>query len=74
MAGRDELGRDFTEQLVIQYYATEGIFEYEVRTGASPKTGWVARKRASGKTLTLWFVARDDRGGVTWTQRRVSVR
>ena len=68
------LGRAFEEQVVIQHYATEGIFEFEVRTGESPKTGWVARKRASGQTLTLWFVARDDRGGVTWTQRQVRVQ
>lgn len=73
-AGKDELGRDFTEQLVVQYFATEGIFEYEVRTGKSPKNGWVARKRASGQILTLWFVARDDRGGVTWAERQVTVR
>jgi len=73
-SGKDELGRDFTEQLVVQYFATDGIFEYEVRTGKSPKNGWVARKRASGQTLTLWFVARDDRGGVTWAQRQVTVR
>jgi hypothetical protein len=72
--GKDELGRDFTEQLVIQHYATEGIFEFEVRTGQSPKNGWVARKRASGQTLSLWFVARDDRGGVTWAERQVTVR
>lgn len=72
--GKDELGRSFEEQLVIQHYATEGIFEFEVRTGESPKTGWVARKRASGQTLTLWFVARDDRGGVAWTQRQVRVQ
>jgi hypothetical protein len=72
--GKDELGRAFEEQVVIQHYATEGIFEFEVRTGESPKTGWVARKRASGQTLTLWFVARDDRGGVTWTQRQVTVQ
>ncbi len=72
--GKDELGRDFDEQVVIQYFATEGIFEYEVRTGESPKNGWVARKRASGQTLSLWFVARDDRGGVSWAERQVSVR
>jgi hypothetical protein len=73
-AGKDELGRDFDEAVVIQYYATEGIFESESKTGQEPKTGWVARKRASGQTLTLWFVARDDRGGVSWTERQVTVR
>jgi hypothetical protein len=73
-SGKDELGRDFDEQVVVQFYATEGIFEYEVRTGESPQNGWVARKRAAGQTLKLWFVARDDRGGVTWAERQVSVR
>lgn len=73
-AGTDELGRSFEEQLVIQYYATEGIFEYEVKTGQEPKNGWVARKSASGQTLRLWFVARDNRGGVSWTERQVRVR
>mgnify|MGYP001546075828 CR=1 FL=1 len=72
--GKDELGRPFEEQVVIQHYATEGIFEFEVRTGESPKTGWVARKSASGQTLTLWFIARDDRGGVAWTERQVKVQ
>ena len=73
-SGNDELGRPFEEQIVIQHYATEGIFEFETRTGKSPKTGWVARKSASGQTLSMWFVARDDRGGVTWTERKVTVR
>lgn len=72
-SGKDELGRDFEEQVVVQYFATEGIFEYEVRTGKSPQNGWVARKRASGQTITLWFVARDNRGGVTWAVRQVTV-
>jgi hypothetical protein len=71
--GTDEHGNDFEEQLVIQHYATEGIFENEVRIGKEPKNGWVARGRASGQLLTLWFVARDNRGGVTWAQRQVQV-
>jgi|SRR6478609_4253903 len=73
-SGTDELGHTFNEQLIINYYATEGIFENEVRIGSDPKDGWVARKSASGQTLQLWFVARDNRGGVTWAQRRVKVR
>ncbi len=71
--GTDEHGRAFEEQLIVQYYATEGIFENEVKTGEQSKNGWVARKSASGQTLRLWFVARDNRGGVTWTARRVEV-
>lgn len=73
-AGKDEAGQAFEEQLVIQYYATEGIFENELKVGHEPKNGWVARKRASGQRLTLWFVARDNRGGVTWAERQVMVR
>jgi len=72
--GTDEFGRDFTEELVVQHYATEGIFEYEVRIGEEPETRWVARRSASGQELRLWFVARDDRGGVTLAERRVRVR
>jgi hypothetical protein len=73
-AGTDEFGRAFTEELVVQHYATEGIFEYEVRIGELPETRWVARRSGSGQELRLWFVARDDRGGVTLAERRVRVR
>ena len=72
--GVDEFGRDFAEELVVQHYATEGIFEYDVRIAELPETRWVARQSASGQELRLWFVARDDRGGVTTAQRRVRVR
>jgi hypothetical protein len=73
-SGTDEFGRDFNEQLVVQYYATEGLFENEVRIGEAPETSWVARKRAAGSDVRFWFVVRDDRGGVTWATRRVRVR
>jgi hypothetical protein len=73
-AGVDELGKDFTEQVVVQYYATEGIFENEVKIAAQTENGWAARKQAAGQLLTLWFVARDNRGGVTWTTRQVQVQ
>jgi hypothetical protein len=73
-AGKDEHGEAFEEQVVVQYYATEGIFESESRIASEPKNGWVARKKASGQTLRLWFVARDSRGGVSWTERQVKVR
>lgn len=73
-AGRDEFGRDFSEQLIVQHYNTDGIFEDEVRIAEEADTRWVARAGSSGSTVTLWFVARDDRGGVSWTTRRVSVR
>jgi hypothetical protein len=72
--GTNEQGHDFEEQVVIQYYATEGIFEYDTKIADQPYTGWVARQAASGQTLRLWFVVRDNRGGVTWTERQVRVR
>jgi len=72
-SGVDELGMAFTEQVLVQYYATEGTFESPVRTAASPATKWVARRRASGSVVDFFFVVRDDRGGVSWTTRRVRV-
>jgi hypothetical protein len=38
------------------------------------ETHWVARSGSSGNELSLWFVARDGRGGVNWAERRVRVR
>jgi len=73
-AGTDEFGREFAEELVVQHYATDGIFEYEVRIAELPETRFVARSVASGQELRLWFVARDDRGGVTLAERRLRVR
>lgn len=72
--GVDEFGRDFTEQLIVQHYTTDGIFKDEVRIGQDSETQWVARSGSAGTEQTLWFVARDDRGGVTWAERRVRVR
>lgn len=72
--GTTEFGVAFTEQVVIEYYATDGVFEYEVKIASSPETGWAARKAASGKDLTLWMVVHDDRGGATWAERQVHVQ
>jgi len=73
-AGSDEFGHDFSEEVIVQHYATDGIFEDEVRIAEDSETGWVARSSSSGTEVSLWFVARDDRGGVSWTTRRVQVR
>jgi hypothetical protein len=70
-SGTTEFGVGFTEQVVIEYYATEGIFEHEVKIAAEPQSGWVARKSASGKDLVLWMVVHDDRGGASWATRQV---
>jgi hypothetical protein len=73
-SGRTEFGADFNEQVIVEYYATEGVFEYEVKIAEEPETGWAARKAASGQDLTLWMVVHDDRGGAIWTQRHVHVQ
>jgi hypothetical protein len=72
--GQNEFGNDFTEQVIVQHYTTDGIFEDEVRIATDAETRWVARSSAAGSEQRLWFVARDDRGGVTWAERRVRVR
>lgn len=74
--GVDEYGLRFSEQVVVQAYATEGNFEFEARTVETAALGskWVARKAAKGKEIVMWFVIRDNRGGVSWTSRRVRVR
>jgi len=73
-SGRTQFGVDFNEQVIIEYYATEGVFEYEIKIAEDPETGWAARKAAAGKDLTLWMVVHDDRGGATWTERHVHVQ
>jgi hypothetical protein len=73
-SGVDEFGAPFTEQVVAQYYATQGAFEYDVRTRDAATTRWAARHAVSGTDQSMWFVLRDDRGGVSWATRRVHVR
>ncbi len=73
-SGTDEFGQTYDEQIVMQYYATEGIFEYDVKLAKDPQTGWVARSKAKGSTIHMWMVARDNRGGVNWDERKISVQ
>jgi len=75
-AGRDEQGGDFTEQVVVQFYSTHGLFRDAVRVASDTDNRWVAQRAAEGDdTLaTLWFIARDDRGGVSWTTRQVQLQ
>jgi hypothetical protein len=73
-SGTAEDGVPFTEQVIIEYYATAGTFEHDVKISADPPTGWVARKADSGKDLSLWFVVHDNRGGQSWTERTVHVQ
>lgn len=68
-SGTDEFGTPFTEQLIVDYYATEGIFQNDVRIASDPETGYAARTQSSTQDLTLWFIIHDNRGGTTWTTR-----
>lgn len=72
-SGQDEFGAAFREDLITEYYATEGLFKDGVRISEDPTTRWVARKAAAGRDLTLWFVVHDNRGGVIWDMRQVHV-
>lgn len=73
-AGTDEFGAAFREQQVVQFYATDGVFEHPARISGEADNHWAAQRK-SGKTPTrLWFVARDDRGGVAWAERAVWVK
>ncbi len=72
--GKDEFGREYAESVAVQFYSTEGIFENESRIYGETTTGWVARQSASGETVTLYIVVRDDRGGASWEERTVLVR
>ena len=65
---------DPEEQTVVEYYATEGLFENEVKIASAPDTKWAARSQAAGKLVTMYIVIRDSRGGVSWTTRQVRVR
>jgi hypothetical protein len=69
----DNDGRRVDEQVVAQFYATGGLFEWDVRTLESADTRFVALARDAGQTLTVHFVLRDNRGGVSWQTRTLEV-
>jgi hypothetical protein len=72
--GVDEFGASFTEQAVVQFYATSGVYERPVRVANEPDNHWAAQRVDGQDTAQLWFVVRDDRGGVGWATRQVRVR
>jgi hypothetical protein len=69
----DRAGVPIRELAVAQLYATGGEFEHEALTIERLRTTFRAREEDSGELLTLWFVVRDDRGGVSWTSRKLRV-
>lgn len=70
----DPTGAELVEQQVVQYYASEGVFEHEVQVANTGANRWAAQGDGGERIATLWFVARDNRGGVSWTTRTVRVR
>jgi hypothetical protein len=73
-SGVDENGTTFSEQQVVQFYASQGVFERPVRIAAESDNHWAAQRKSESDTARLWFVVRDDRGGVGWATRQVRVR
>lgn len=61
------------EQAVVQFYATGGEFDDDLRVYDKASTHWQAAREDAGQLLTFWFVVRDDRGGVSWISRQVQV-
>ena len=70
----DENGTRVEEQQVVQFYASQGVFERPVRIADSSDNRWAAQPLAGHDLAQLWFVVRDSRGGVGWSTRRVRVR
>jgi hypothetical protein len=69
----DLAGLPIREQSVVQFYATGGEFDDDVRLASDAKTKWHAKKEDAGKRVRFWFVVRDDRGGVSWLERSLQV-
>lgn len=69
----DRAGNPMVEQAVVQLYATGGEFDDDVRVASDARTTWTARSQDSGELVTLWFVVRDDRGGLSWLTRQLRV-
>lgn len=70
--GVDERSAPFEEQQVVQAYTTQGVFDFEVRIASDAANSFAALRGED--VSTLWFVVRDDRGGVDWVTRQVQVR
>jgi hypothetical protein len=69
----DSEGLPIREQSVIQFYATGGEFDDDVKLASAGDTKWHAKPEDAGKRLRFWFVVRDDRGGVSWIERALQV-
>jgi hypothetical protein len=72
--GEDEHGNHFTEQLVVQVYATNGVFDHDVRIAGDADFDWAGLRGADAGVARLVVVVRDDRGGMAWAEREVEIR
>jgi hypothetical protein len=72
--GEDERGVRFDEQQVVQAYTDQGVFDFEVRIAGDADNEFAALRVEDRDLANLWFVVRDDRGGVGWVSRQVRVR
>lgn len=75
-AGEDELGHPFSEQTIVQLYVSHGVVRYDVRIAGEGDNAFALQpvQGRTPETATLWIVARDNRGGVTWVERTARVR
>lgn len=69
----DAAGLPITEQSVLQFYATAGAFDDDLKLASAGRNTWRARREDAGKLVRFWFVVRDDRGGVSWAERTLQV-
>jgi hypothetical protein len=69
-------GTTKTETLTTSWFATAGTFSYEKTSATQPETVLHLDKRlpASGSTIDVWAVMRDERGGTDYTHRTLSFR
>jgi hypothetical protein len=73
-------GRDVGEQMWINYFVDRGGVRSDVRLLNDAVTGWnddygtdFFAPKESG-TVTIWAIARDNRGGTGWVRTRVGIR
>ena len=67
---------DRTEQLRTRWLATAGAFDPEVTNPERPETTWKLKEKppSAPGPVHLWVVVRDDRGGVAWTHRTLTLK
>jgi hypothetical protein len=69
-------GRTLAEQLRVSWFATGGTFSEPVTGIDKPNTVWKAVDPlpASGSTIDVWVVGRDERGGTDFVHRAFQLR